>query len=290
MDDALARWLELREPHDWAARDASLVDEIRRALPVVPTMRIVDLGTGAGSNFRYLAPRLGAAQAWRLVDKSPDVLERIRERTRAWAAQHDLVIADTSDDFRLDGPTFTCTVRLERHDLDLPIDPQLFAGSHLVTASALLDLASTAWIAEVATACVRTGAAALFALNYDGRSRFDPPDQDDDLAQDLLNAHQLRDKGLGGPAAGPGAHAVARQAFADLGFAVCEAETNWDVAGSAAAFQRELIAGLAGAATEQDPLVAERIAAWQSRRLALLDAGRSRVIVGHHDLAAWPQR
>lgn len=290
MDDRLARWLALREPHDWAARDASLVDGLAHALPAVPTTHIVDLGTGTGSNFRYLAPRLGGVQEWRLVDKSPDVLEYVRGRTQAWAAPQGLTISDSRDGFRLEGPTLSCTVRLDRHDLDLPLDPDLFASAHLITASALLDLASPAWIAAVAAAAARTGASALFALNYDGRSQFDPQDEDDDLAQDLLNAHQLRDKGLGGPAAGPAAHMAARQAFADVGYEIREAETNWDATAEARAFQRELIAGLAGAATEQDPAVAERIATWQSRRLALLDAGQSRVIVGHRDLAAWPRR
>lgn len=290
MDDALARWLELREAHDWAAREASLVHALAGALPDVPTLRILDLGTGTGSNLRYLMPRLRRGQEWILVDKSPGVLGWIIEHTTAWAAARDMRVEHEGDGFTVHGDGVDCRVRLRQQDLDLPLEPGLFRDRHLVSASALLDLVSDEWIDAVAARCRDVGAAALFALTYDGRSAFDPPDPDDDLARDLLNEHQHRDKGLGGPAAGPVAHGRAVQAFTALGFEVRESETNWDVTANAGAFQRELIAGLAGAAVEQDHGVAGRMAAWQSRRLALLDAGQSRVIVGHHDLAAWPQR
>ncbi len=54
--------------------------------------------------------------------------------------------------------------------------------------------------------------------------------------------------------------------------------------------QRYLIDGWAEAATELAPGRAAVIADWRMRRLAHLDAGRSRLIVRHHDLAAWPAR
>src|SRR3546814_2245440 len=44
-------------------------------------VRIVDLGSGTGANFRFLAPRLAAlgasAQSWRLVDRDENLLERV---------------------------------------------------------------------------------------------------------------------------------------------------------------------------------------------------------------------
>jgi SAM-dependent methyltransferase len=290
VDDALATWLALREPHDWAARDASLVDAVVRALPAVSTLRIVDLGTGTGSNFRYLAPRLPARQEWLLVDKSPDVVEWIVAATEAWAAHHALRVTEEADGFRLRGPALDCQVRIAGQDLNLPLPASLFEGRELVTAAALLDLVSDRWLRDVASHCAAHRAAALFALTYDGQSAFEPSDPDDDLARDLLNAHQLRDKGLGGPAEGPRAHARAVHWFREVGFETRESATPWQVPESSRDFQRELIGGLAGAAVEQDPGVASRIGGWRTRRLDHLDAGRSRAMVGHHDLAAWPRR
>lgn len=289
MDDALATWLALREAHDWAARDASLVDALTRRLPAVAVLRVVDLGTGTGSNLRYLLPRLQGRQEWLLVDTSPDVLRRIPERTSAWAASHGLRVKPDDHGFIVDGNGVDCQVHLRRQDLGLPLDAGLIRGRHLVTASALLDLVSDEWLRSLAAQCRNEGAAALFALTYNGQTTFEPAETGDELACDLLNQHQLRDKGLGGPAAGPGAHQRARHWFTDAGFEVREAMTDWQVDATHAAFQRELIGGLAGASIEQRADLAETIASWRARRFAHVDAGRSHVVVGHHDLAAWPR-
>jgi hypothetical protein len=289
VDDALANWLALREEHDWAARDTSLVDVLTPALPSVPVLRIVDLGTGTGSNLRYLLPRLPGAQDWLLVDASPGMLGRIRERTSAWAAGRGLRVEPDDGGFSVSGDGVDCRVRLLQRDLGVSLDGGLFQDRHLVTASALLDLVSDQWLQCLAGQCRGAGAAGLFALTYNGETTFDPADDGDDLARDLLNQHQLRDKGLGGPAAGPGAHARARHWFADAGFEVREATANWQADATAKAFQRELIDGLAIASVEQRPDLADAIDRWRSRRLAHLDAGRSRVVVGHHDLVACPR-
>jgi len=51
-----------------------------------------------------------------------------------------------------------------------------------------------------------------------------------------------------------------------------------------------LIEGWANAATELAPDRDAAIARWRARRLAHIAAGRSRVVVGHDDLAAWLPR
>ena len=51
--------------------------------------------------------------------------------------------------------------------------------------------------------------------------------------------------------------------------------------------QRMLIEGWAEAAMEMAPEHSSTIARWRARRLAHIAAGRSRVVVGHDDLAAW---
>lgn len=288
MDDGLARWLGLREPHDWSARSARLVDAVRRALPQSGVLRVLDLGTGTGSNLRYLIPRLGARQEWLLVDKSPDVLRSLTRRTAAWAEGRGLRLTVRDDGFSITGAAVDCIVQTTQRDLDLPLPPDMFAGRHLVTASALVDLASDAWLSALADRCRAEGCAALLALTYNGRSGFDPPVDGDDLARDLLNVHQRRNKGLGGPAAGPHAHTAAMNAFQRAGFAVEDAETNWQVAAEFADFQRLFIDGLAGAAVEERTDAASIITAWQQQRLELLERRRSHVVVGHYDLAAWP--
>ena len=79
MNDSLAQWLALREPFDIAARSVALTEAVARALPQNRAVRIVDLGTGTGSNLRYLARHFPADQRWTLVD---NVIRKTTERIR----------------------------------------------------------------------------------------------------------------------------------------------------------------------------------------------------------------
>ena len=78
-----AAWLTLREDLDHDSRDPALVDllvEWQRESVDPPGAtgdgtavtrvftRVLDLGSGTGSNLRYLAPRLPGRQQWLLLD------------------------------------------------------------------------------------------------------------------------------------------------------------------------------------------------------------------------------
>ena len=65
----------------------------------------------------------------------------------------------------------------------------------------------------LAALCAASGAAALFALSYDGRIDCSPEDPDDAAIVALVNEHQRTDKGFG-PALGPDATACAERCFA----------------------------------------------------------------------------
>lgn len=288
MDEALAHWLRLREATDWASRSGSLTREIAEHLGSHEAVHVLDLATGTGSNLRYLVERLPPRQRWLLVDRSPELLSLVSERTAAWATARGYAVRPTPDGFALDGNGLDCVITPRQMDLNLPLDPTLFEGRHLVTGSAILDLVSESWLRELAACCRQAGAAALFALTYNGVSSFTPPEPEDDLIRDLLNAHQLRDKGLGGPAAGPAAHATAEAAFGDAGYIVRAATSDWVIDTTQREFQELLIDGLAGAALEQRSDLAGTIRSWLARRQMHIEKGRSQAVVGHHDIAAWP--
>jgi len=108
-------WLSLREPADHLARDTdllqSLLEHLRAASDATTStgsdmdharsLSVVDLGTGTGSNLRYLQPRLGAHQRWQLVDNDPALLQVLPERLNAWAADQQLALFDNHS--RIDG-------------------------------------------------------------------------------------------------------------------------------------------------------------------------------------------
>jgi hypothetical protein len=163
-------------------------------------------------------------------------------------------------------------------------DAGLFLGAALVTASALLDLVSAEWLAKLVLRCRAADAPVLFALTYDGRIECRPQDQDDEEIRRLVNAHQRRDKGFG-PALGPEAAAKAVAMLTAAGYTTKQERSDWELRPDARDLQRELVNGWAIAALEMAPEKQAIIESWRSRRLAHIDAGRSRMLVGHVDVA-----
>lgn len=290
-DESLSSWLRLREPVDHASRSVRVLEAalaaVARLSTGAPSVRVLDLATGAGSNLRYLIERLPATQEWLVVDRSPVLLRHLLERTAAWGEARGYQAALGDGHLWLSGPTLQCDIRTCERDLTTLDGDQLFEGRHLVTASALLDLVSVSWLRNLAGRCRDAGAAALFTITYDGRTTSSPEEPEDALVLELFNRHQHTDKGLDGDAAGPDSAEAARRAFADAGFETCTDTSDWVLDADHPALQRELIAGWAHAAIEMDPEQADVISPWLTRRLVHVNAASSRVRVGHQDLAAW---
>ncbi|MBI4266451.1 MAG: class I SAM-dependent methyltransferase [Acidobacteria bacterium] len=286
-DEALARWLALREPADAAARAAGLTCAIADAVASRGPLRALDLATGTGSNIRYLMPHLGGEQRWLALDRSAALLERLPSRMSHWGEARGYRVTHEPGACVVRGSSLECRIETRRLDLAVLDSEEAFDGRRLVTASALLDLVSERWLRALAERCRAVGAAALFAITYNGRVACTPPDPDDPMVLERFNRHQRTDKGLGGPAAGPGAVEAGVGCFTDAGYRVRREPSDWTVEASETELQRELIDGWAGAASEIAPAAASAIARWRARRLAHVDAGRSRLVVGHDDVAAW---
>lgn len=246
-----AAWLDLREPADRAARDRRLLGAAAAYLADAPAPLAVDLGSGAGALPRAFAA-LAPDARWRLIDRDAGLLAVATARLPGAEA----VAADLAD-----AP-------------GLPL-----AGARLVTASALLDLASAPWIAALAARLAAEGAAFYASLTYDGRIGWPDAGPLDARVCRAFNRHQRRDKGLGGPALGPAAGAAAASAFRAAGFAVRLAPSPWRLGRREASLQAALVAGVATAAAEEG-VTAGR---WcQARRAA------RGCVVGHVDLLALP--
>jgi hypothetical protein len=287
MDNSLSTWLQLREPADFAARSESLTRTIVDALAHRETVQVLDLATGTGSNLRYLAPRLNGRQRWLVVDRNSTLLALLPALMSSWGAdrRYEVETIGGSECVIRNGD-LECHVESRPRDLNSLDDVEIFTGRHLVTASALLDLVSEQWLIALAARCHEVGAAALFALTYNGWSSCSPVEPEDEMMRELLNRHQQTDKGLGGLAAGPDAAACAARCFADAGYRVWTEQSDWMLGSREHELQRRLIGEWAHAATELAPDNASGIARWHARRIAHVEAGRSRIVVGHVDVGA----
>lgn len=282
-----ADWLCLRESADAAARAARLTDWLNPEPGVGQPLRVLDLASGTGANLRYLAPRLAGLQHWQLADHDAGLLQEIPSRMIAWGHDPGIRIDVEAEALRIQGPTFECRAAVAHIDLARDLDALDFGGTHLVTASALLDLVSERWLMKLARRCRDAQACTLFALSYDGRIECTPVDAFDGRIRDLINRHQLGDKGFG-PALGPAAVSHATEIFGQMDYEVNGGRSDWHLGPALAQLQSQLIAGWAAAAMEMSPDEVAEISGWRDRRLAHIAPGRSRLVVGHQDFAARP--
>ncbi|MBI0432402.1 class I SAM-dependent methyltransferase [Roseomonas sp. KE0001] len=280
-----ADWLALREPFDARARDPRLVRALDAALPARP--RLLELGAGSGSLLRWLAPRLGRAQSWTLVDADAALLQRAFADTEArairlgwatsWPARRTLLIHAPGGAWRIEAVV-----------ADLAAGPSGLPPyeADAVVCSALCDLVSRRWV-EAMAAALRLPFYA--ALNVDGREAFLPPHPDDRLVARGYRRDQRRDKGFGGPALGAAAPAVLAAAFRARGFTVTTAASPWRIGAGTPAMAAALAEGHALAAEAALPqALAPRLRGWAATRLAQAGRGRLSARIGHRDLLALP--
>ena len=280
MSGFTATWLTLREPCDHAARSVELADRFAMAVGKAP--RLLDLGCGTGSNLRYLAPCISGAQRWLCLDHDPTLLEAARIALQDWSDRHGWPSRGEGDGLMLARPGGEILIRFAARDLargGLP-ESGVVAG---LSASALLDLTSAAWLDEFAARWRRTPL--LMALSFDGRLLFEPAALEDDEVCRRFIAHQRTDKGFG-PALGPDAAAHLAERLAAAGCAVMLEAADWQLGADDPALLRATLTGIAASARE----IAEtsRLEHWATLRARQLAAGELRLTVGHLDLLALP--
>ncbi|NKE47504.1 class I SAM-dependent methyltransferase [Roseomonas frigidaquae] len=282
-------WLELREPHDSAARNPDLAAALAEALPARP--RLLDLGAGTGSLLRWLAPMIGRAQAWTLVDADGGLLSRAFTTTEDFAEDHDwratyanrktLLVHAPGGAWRVEG----LIADLRDAPRGLPLG-QVDA----VVNTALCDLVSADWVSRIAAACAKHRLPFYAALNVTGRERFDPPHPADALVARGFGRDQLRDKGFGGIALGARAPDVIAAAFAAHGYNVRRAASDWRIPRRDPLMAAALASGHARAA--MGPLRRERarILDWAVDRRAQAGLSRLSARIGHADILCLPPK
>ncbi len=252
MESFAPDWLALREEYDAAARSRPLARAFLAALP--RRVRVADLGCGRGANACYLAHAGRPDLRWRLVDGDVRLLAQARGR--------------------LSGAETRCA-DLARADAGM-----LLRGCGGVTASALCDLVSGAWIDALVRAAARHRLPLLLALSVDGRVVFAPEGDADAAVLAAFRRDQRRDKGFG-PALGPAAPSRIARALRRHGYAVRTARSDWRLGSGDGVLLRALIAGFAAVAPADS-------AAWRGARERQIAAGALTLRVGHVDILGLP--
>ena len=273
-------WLKLREPVDHRSRATAVISLLVTAWKKNEWSRIVDLGSGTGSNVRFLSLKLPSVKQWTLVDHDAKLFDRLEESDSF--GEVSCVIGDLSD-------VGLQVIRDRR--------------AQLVTGSALLDLVSKEWLTLLAMCCREMSCAAYFALTYDGTIKWDFDGgsenalvRDDEFIRQAVNKHQRREKGLG-KALGPMAGLNAETLFRNADFRVWLLRSPWLLTKKDAQLVHMLVSGWEAAALDQveeaesenNTRGTDRILEWAQSRHEMIDQAEFTLTVGHSDLLALPR-
>ena len=167
-------WLFQREKIDNLSKNISIINKINRVLKNYDEIRIIDLGTGTGSNFRYLSKKIKYnKQYWTLMDISKSSLKEARANT-----QINKKIKNIS---------------IKNHDVIKNISTTDFSNYDVVTGSAFLDIMPKKWFKSFHLRNVNTKIV-YFSINYDGYFNFFPKHNLDNSVVNLFNSDQKSKK------------------------------------------------------------------------------------------------
>lgn len=255
-------WLALREPVDQRSRDTSLLHHATALLQEADTASVLDVGCGTGSTYRTLGAKLTRRVSWTLFDHDTCLLAEAERRHPSVGIR--FINGDLNDVAAL--PT---------------------KGVDLVTASALFDLCSPAFIDRFVAKITDEPCALYAALNYDGDMDWSVEHPLDEAVTKAFNDHQQTDKGFGS-SAGPEAWRVLIQTLEEHGFTVSTADSPWLMGRDDGELQRQFLEGVARAAAEAGELTSGALDEWHRFRIEAIAATGSLCRVGHKDVFGRP--
>ena len=269
-------WLALREAADHRSRNAHLAETLKSRFLQREAITVVDLGCGTGSNLRATAQLLPDRQSWTLIDHDAELLAAARLSLISWADSSDM----SQGQLTLRKGAASIGVTLRCADLTRELDGVLGAAPDLVTASALFDLASVAFITQFAAAVAKRRAVFYTVLTYNGSQRWLPRGPLDQRMNGAFHHHQVTDKGFG-TAAGPTAPVALADQFQTHGYIIGEGDSRWRLGTADGALISELASGFAAAVRQTKAVSDAEIDAWLKR-------GHTAAEVGHTDTLAMP--
>jgi hypothetical protein len=283
-----ADWLALREKLDQPARNRMLVEALADRLEKLP--RLLDLGAGTGSLFRFMAPVIGRSQTWIFVDADESLLYGALDRTAEWAERNGIGVASFHGPGSLSlslrtsaGEWYieTLVTDLAQVPHGLPLD-----AVDAVVCSALLDLVSRAWMVRLFTA-LRVPFYAGLTVN--GHDAWLPQHSADPAVRTAFRRDQRRDKGLGS-ALGNDAGETALQLLGELGFQTHITTSDWCIPRCARAVTSRFTQMTGSSARQSMPAQARKIGEWTNARLKQAAKARLSIRIGHYDILGFPPR
>ena len=272
MEKFSSEWLALREQEDLLARNSTILECVIEHLKGEKRLNILDIGCGTGATMRALLPKFEQPQHWTLLDVDHELLVHAR-------CLNEPLVSDSN--YTLDTKFADLTAGFE------------FLNSEysLVTATALLDLVSEAWIKEFAKALKHNNLSFYCRITPNNSIEFDPKEDLDEKVISTFNTHRYSDKGFGMSLGGHAADFTIEQ-LQSFGFDVRSSLETWGNRHHNKSFRKifnsKLVEGISQAVNNTKLFDASELKQWTDSRLSAIQNGECEIRFEVIDFLATP--
>lgn len=277
------KWLNERFLFDVAARNKVVETQLKTHFKDKKSLRIVDIGSGSGNNFKHLSLCFEQNQHWTLVEHDPRLCKAAvtlladHGRMRGYdVAQNEFSLSMLKGEHRIVVETIQINLLEVAQHINLnEVD--------LVSDSAVFDLFSLKQYQSFVQKVFKAGACIHSVLNYMGMS-FRPMKKHDQQMIDLYEKHMLRPQEFG-QGMGSKSGRIMHQHLKEIDALAASGISSWQIESGAISMQTQLIDFMEEAIPELDLSVEEKahFEEWLPEKRAMIADETLAIQVDHYD-------
>ena len=288
-DDPI-QWLSHRFACDAAARHAATERQFLDFFAQhQTTLRLVDLGSGTGANFRYYFERIPHPQSWTLIEQDPALSEACRVSLRQFADERGYTWEEEDGQLRINKPGQTATVSLVSGRIEQVEQLTDLTQTDAITANAVFDLLSFEQFDTLVGKLIQYEVCLLATLNYYETS-FLPFAEEDHRFLRLYHTHMKRPQPFG-MAMGADCSEEMLDLLEQHPMAVAQGGSQWHLKKHHSTMHHYLLHFMENALHELNLSAAERqgFDQWFEEKRQLSRERKLEIIVDHSDIFAYPR-
>ena len=280
------QWLEDRFPFDIAARNKTVENACLHYCQNKETLRIVDIGSGTGSNGLYFFEKFPQTQEWTFIELNKELLEAAFARIKTWADEKGYPSSRDGLAMQLELPGREVQIKgLNTSFLELQKVIDLHQVD-LVTAGAVFDLLTQEMFQSITDQLIFHQVGLLATLNFTDQ-RFQPSLSGDEQYIRLYKEHMLRPQAFG-QSMGPDCYEQMTRYYEKSELDWVGGKSEWEIGPGDTTMHVHVLNFMENSVPEMLTDELDDFGEWIAKKKQLVHAQQLSTYVSHYDIFVKP--